>query len=865
MKWFSAFRGRRASEAQLDRELWFHVERLVEEKIAAGVAPEDARREALIEFGGREQWKEELRDVHRIATFENTISNVKSGIHFMGKYPSFSITVVLTLALGVGANSAVFSTIDAILLRPLPFPKADELMVLNELDRKAKSPSTFVAPVRLEDWNRLNTTFQTISGWYTQDASETSGPLPERVTEALVAPRFLEVWGVEPALGRDFAPEEEHFGGRDAVLISDRLWRRRFHADPSVIGKTLRLEKYSFSIVGVMPASFRFPDHDVDAWTVSAPDAPYAQDRSSTWFTVFGRLKPGVTVAQARANLTTVQAQLGRQFPKTDVGLGVDVQPLKETTVAGVRRSLWVLFGSVSLLLLIACTNIAALLLARTTERAREISIRFSLGASRAAIVAQLLTECLLLAVLGSGAGLMIAIAGVKGMRTLGATLPRMEEISLDWRIVVYALACAGIATLLSGLFPAIRGTRRTIAEELAQGGRTQVSTQSRGQWMLVGVQVALAVVLLVGAGLLLRSFEELGRVSPGFETGHVLTLHVSGNWGETADMKKLTQRVNHTLDALRSVPGVRAAATSAMLPGIPSDTQTEVRVSEGRADTDGKIVGDSRFVSSGYFATMQIPVLAGEGCRESMNTNVVVNRSFAGRYFGDSPAIGHHLELGTNPFNMPPAEIRGVVADAREQGLDRAPGPTIYWCLSAPTPTPNYLVRTQGDPMAIAGVLRRKIHQIEPGRSVFDISPLDEHLSNNFAETRLRTVVLTLFAATAVLLACVGLYGTLSYFVATRRREVALRLALGAVRGQIAWQFLLKALTVAVVGCVAGLCMAAAATRGLAGMLYGVSRLDTTTFVSVVCLIIAVAAVASSAPCIRAALLEPMKVLRDE
>lgn len=446
---------KRVNDAQLDSELHFHIDELINEKIAAGFLPDEARRQAILEFGGREQLKEELRDVHRIAVLENIAANLKSGIRFVRKSPSFSVVVILTLALGIGANSAVFSAINAVLLRPLPFPNADELMQLQQLDRKAKNPASFVAPPRLEDWNRLNTTFQAISGWYTQDVSEFSGALPEKVTEALVAPRFLQVWSISPQVGRDFTREEEHFGGPDAVLISDRFWRRRFHADPNIVSKRIRLEKHSFTIVGVMPASFLFPDHDVDIWSPSAPDAPYARDRNSTWFTVIGRLKHGVTLAQARADLANVQAQLGRQFPKTDSKLAIEIQPLKETTVGAVRRSLWLLFGSVSLLLLIACTNIAALLLARTTQREREISVRFSLGASRASVMAQLLTECFVLAVIGSVVGLLVAYAGSTALRALAKTLPRIQEITLDWRIVLLhaRMCCAGHALmrLISG------------------------------------------------------------------------------------------------------------------------------------------------------------------------------------------------------------------------------------------------------------------------------------------------------------------------------------------------------------------------------------------------------------------------------
>ena len=865
MSWLTFWRRRRFAEAEFDTEIRFHLEKLIEEKVAAGVPPEHARREALLEFGGREQVKETLRDVQRLPALESSIANLRSAVRFIRKWPSFSAAVVLTLALGVGANTAVFSAINAILLRPLPFPNADELMVVQQSERKAKVPNSFVAPTRLEDWNRLNTTFQTISGYYTEDASETSGALPEKVTEALVAPRFLQMWGVAPALGRDFTTAEEHFGGPNAALISDRFWRRRFHADASAIGKRLRLEHWSYTIVGVMPASFLFPDHDVDVWTTSPPDAPFAQSRESTWFIVMGRLKPGVTVEQARGNLNTVQAQLGRQYPKTDADLIVKVQPLKDTSVGAVRRSLWLLFGSVSLLLLIACTNIAALLLARTTEREREIAIRFSLGASRVSLITQLLTESFVLALGGSAAGLLFAAAATQWLRNLSKSLPRAEEISLDWHILAYTLACAVVATLLCGLVPAWRGTRRSIAGDLAHTGRTQVSARNPLQWMLVCVQVAFAVTLLVGAGLLLRSFQELGRVSAGFDMSNVLTFRISGNWGETADMKKLRHRISNTLEELRATPGVTAAAISATFPGVPSDSQTELSIMEGGSDKEHKIMADSRFISDGYFRVMRIPLLTGVDCRDSGNYDkVIVNRSFASKYLGDAPAVGHHIKLNTN-FFVSAAEIQGVVGDAREQGLNREPGPTVYWCVFAPTPSPNFLVRTQGDSMRMADAIRHKIQQIEPARSVYNVSPLAEHLSDTFAETRLRTLLLTLFALTAVSLACIGLYGTLSYFVAIRRREVGLRLALGALRGQIVKRYLVQGIGVASLGCLAGLLLALGFSNALSGMLYGVSRVDPQTFAGVLILIVVVASLASFLPAMRAARVDPIEVLRDE
>jgi putative ABC transport system permease protein len=436
----------------------------------------------------------------------------------------------------------------------------------------------------------------------------------------------------------------------------------------------------------------------------------------------------------------------------------------------------------------------------------------------------------------------LVGAIGSKALRTFAQSLPRAEEISLDWRIVLYTLACAIITTLLCGLFPAIRGSRRNIAGELAHAGRAQVSTRNPIQWLLVGVQVTLAVILLVGVGLLLRSFQELGRVSTGFDSSHVLTLRISGNWGETADMKKLTQRMNRTLEELRAVPGVRDAATTAILPGLPGGQPGEFKLAEGRAETDGKITAESRFVSNGYFTTMKIPMLAGEGCRESANyvDGIVVNRSFANSYLVGSKGIGYHLAPVGNSF-LQPAEIHGIVADAREQGLNHEPVPTVHCCISAPDPSPFVLIRTEGEPLAMAQVVRRRINKIEPARSVFDIALLEERLSDTFSESQLRTVLLSMFALTAVSLACIGLYGTLSYFVTVRKREVGLRLALGALRGQIVRQFLLKGLAISLIGCAAGVILALAFARALSGMRYGVSTADTETFFSVVLLIITV------------------------
>jgi len=864
MNWKRSPRNQGPDDA-VDHEIGFHITELTEAYIAQGMSPEEARRRAMVEFGGREQVTQQVRQVHVSAALESVAFNLMAAIRFLRKSPSFSLVVILTLALGIGANSAVFSAIDAIILRPLPFPNSNQLVALYQHDYKGRDANIYVAPVRLEDWNRLNSTFQAISGYYFDDLSETSGSLPEKVTECLVAPRFLEVMGISPALGREFAPNEEHWGGPSTVLISYRYWQRRFHGDSGAVGQKVHVSTYTSTIIGVMPESFRFPNADVDMWTPSAPDAPFAQRRDETWFTVIGRMKPGVTLHEATADLGNAQSQLGRQFPKPDAELTVQIAALKDVIVGESRSSLWLLYGSVSLLLLIACSNIAALLLARTAEREHEVSIRFSLGASRRAIVGQLLTEVFALALLGSLAGLLVAAFSARGFHLLAKTLPRAEEIGLNWQIVSYTLVAAVLTTLLCGLFPALRGTRRTLAHSLASGSRTQASTRGTLQWMLVGTQITLAVTILIGAGLLLRSFQQLSWVYPGFEPSHVLTFQVSGSWGETTDMKNVIQRIDRTLDSLRTLPGVESASTAAMLPGVPSKYQIEFKI-DGKLEPGHPILADSRYVSAGYFDTMRIPLLAGASCKQASNTSdVLVNGAFADKYMGNTLAVGHQLSGAVYNDFLPQGMIRGVVGDAREEGMNTQPAPTVYSCFSAPDPFPNYLVRTHGDPMTMAETIRRRIHEIEPARSVYAFAPLQEHLDEASQENRLRTMLLTVFAATAILLACIGLYGTLSYLGRLRQREVGVRLALGAMRNQIVARFLLQGLRVAIIGCAAGLALGMGLSHFIGSMLYGVSALDPATYGGVVCLILVVAACASLVPALRAARVEPVQVLREE
>ena len=795
------------------------------------------------------------------------VRNVRYAIRSLARAPGFALTIVLTLAIGIGANSAVFSALNAILLRPLPLPDADRLVALGQ-DRERVSLSN-IGPARLEEWNARNSTFQAMTGYYTENVSDASGDLPEKIRQSTVAPRFVEVFGIAPVLGRGFGAADHEASATPAALISERYWQRRFKSDATVLGTTVPIGNGSFNVVGVLPASFTFPDRDVDIW-VALRYQPYTLQRTSAWFRSFGRLKPGVTAAEAQADLDIIQAELGREFPKTDAQLKPDVQPLKEAVVGGARSSLWLLFAAVSVLLLIACTNIASLLLARAARREQEIGIRFSLGASRWAVAGQVLAEAAVLAVAGAALGLLVAAGASSALRIAAAGFPRIDELKVDAPLLLYTGASIVLVTLLCGAIPALRSAAGH--RSARNGGRAQVSMRHTLQWSFVGVQVTLSVTLLCGAGLLLRSFQELGRVDPGFDPDRVLTFRVSGGYGE--NYAQLAKGVLAILDELRTVPGVDAAATSTPVPGVLNDRSGfemgafDYRLAEGRAD-DTPLHAANRVVSSSYFSTLRMPVLAGEVCKPPLTadepTEVVVNRAFASRYLAGRSPLGLDMQVqstgGAGVFR-----IVGVVGDARDFGLEHEPTPTVYSCSTASAyPALSFLLRTRGDPMAVVGSVRQRLKAVAPQRSVYDVQPLTERIGAEYAQDRLRTALLVIFAGAALSLVCLGIYGTLSYIVSLRRREVGLRVALGALRGAIVAQFVSQALRVVGVACALGLVLSLAFGRALSGLLYAVSPFDPLTLASVVVLVVGVAALAAFLPSLRASRIDPMEALSEE
>ena len=770
----------------------------------------------------------------------------------LARRPALSITILVTLALGIGANSAIFSAVDAVLLRPLPYPDADRLVSVYELNLSKRDATQLVAPGRLEEWNGQTQAFSGMTGSYFENLSDTSGELPERLAVMNTLPRFFEVFRVAPALGRAPTPTEERFGGPRVVVLSDAIWSRRFNREPNVIGRSLVLGGAQTTIVGVMPPSFRYPSTATEAWRPAQAPPSLMQARQARFATVVGRLRAGVTIEQAQADLNAVQARLGEQFPQTDRGWGASIVPLKEEQVGGVRRSLWFLLGAVSLVLL-----------ADAARRGHEFAIRFALGANRWRVVSALLTEGVILALGGAVLGVGLARWGIDALRTAASQLPRSDEIRVDVRLIAFTFAVAACATVVFALVPAIQASRRDPADALARGRRSQAGGRFVLQRWLVVAQIALASVLLVGAGLLVRSFAEIRRVSPGFDPGGVITFRMSAEWSEPTDA--VIQRHARTLARLRAIPGVVDASLSQQLPaGIqipPNEFHIVAR------DAGEKTFALSRSIGPGYFRTLRIPVLQGANCVDDPSariySKVLVTRSFADRFFPDGDAIGHFL---VSPVPNETAEIIGVVGDVRENGLLRAPDPLIYWCTyNGFWPDPFFLVRIDAQHPASMRAVREALREIEPLRAVYAVRPLTDFLAQSVAEQRLIAILLTLFAATALLLAAMGLYGVLSQLVAARRREIGVRMALGARASQVLAGVVAQAAAVTGMGIAAGFAGALALARVMTTLVFEIAPRDPLTFLVAPLLLAAIAMAAALAPARRAAATDPMTALREE
>ena len=772
--------------------------------------------------------------------------------------------VVATLALGIGANSAIFSAVDAVLLKPLPYPDADRLVAVYELNQGLKQATQLVAPVRLESWNAASHTLAGLAGCYFENQTDTTGAQPERVAAMRISPRFFSVLGVGAARGRTPTADEDRFGGPAVVVVSDGFWRRRLDADSRAVGRTLIVGGVSRTIVGIMPPSFRYPTATTDIWIPAQMPAGLMRERRARFYTAVGRLRPGVTIEQAQADLASIQARLGEEFPETDKGWSASLVPLKEEQVGGARGSLWLLLAAVALLLLAACGNVACLLLADATRREHEIAVRFAIGASRAAVIRQLLTEGAVLAMTGALVGLVVAHWGASALRQLANELPRIDELRMDARLVLFTMALGAATTVVFAAAPAMHAARVDPCEALSRGGRAQTAGRRLLQRTLVSGQIALAVVLLVGAGLLIRSFARIAQVSPGFDPSGVTTFRMTASWSESA--ASVVSRQAQTVHRLEDIPGVEAAAVSQTLPAASNFPPGEFGIA-GR-DTTEKLFAHGRMVSGGYFRALRIPILQGETCGTDAGaplfSKALVTRAFADQYFPGAPAVGHTLTAPWLPSGLS-VTIVGVVGDVRENGLVHDPGPLIYWCGYSPYwPDPQFIVRIDPARPVSAAALRAALAEIEPKRAMYSLRSLDETLSRTVSQQRLNTLLLALFAATALLLAGVGVYGVLAQLVAARVREIGVRMALGARGLQIVAPVVAQAAAMAGIGGAIGVAASLALARFMSALVFGISPRDPVTFAAVVIALPLAAAVAALVPARRAASIDPMQALRE-
>jgi putative ABC transport system permease protein len=789
----------------------------------------------------------------------------RSAYRSLTRRPALSLTIVLTLGLGIGANSAIFSAVDAILLKPLPYPDAERLIKVYELNKGQAGATQLVAPVRIEEWNSRNRTLEGIAGSYFENLTDTSGTVPERVEAMRTSPRFFLVLGVQPALGRLPTLEEELFGGAPVAVLSDGFWRARFGGDPAVIGRSWTIGNQARTIVAVMPPWMRYPTASTEVWLPVQASPRLLQARQARFFTAIARLKPAVTIEQATADLDAIQARAGEQFPETDKGWGASLVPLKEESIAGVRRSLWLLLAAVALVLFAACGNVACLMLADATRRGHEIAVRLAIGARRAQVISQLLLEGALLAGAGAVVGLILAYWGTRALRTASTGLPSaVADLGVDVRLVLFTLLLGCLATLLFALAPAFQATRRDPSDALTRGGRGHVGGHHTLQRALVAAQVGLAIVLLIGAGLLIRSFAQIQTLSPGLDPRNVLAFRMSAQWTERYD--DVIQRHARTIHRLEMMPGVRAAAFGHNLPTTGDYPPSEFRI-VGR-DRSTKLFAHGRAVSANYFRALHIPIFEGNTCSANPTTppvlKAIVSRSFVDRFFPAERAIGQALAIpGLAPGQT--MEIVGIAGDVRERGILKAAEPLIYYCgFEGYWPDPYFIVSL--DPARPTGVpaIRQALREIEPSRAMYSIRSLEEAISRSLAPQRMSTMLLASFAATALALASMGLYGVLAQLVAARRREIGVRLALGAEPKRIVRSIARQAVVMTLTGIAGGLLGAAAATRFMSSLVFDVPVLDPVTFVTVPLIFSAAATAAALVPARRASRIDPAEALRE-
>ncbi|HKB13586.1 MAG TPA: ABC transporter permease [Vicinamibacterales bacterium] len=803
--------------------------------------------------------------------------DVRYAVRTCLRAPGFSLLAVLTIAIGVGANAAIFSVVNATLLRPLPFPRDGELVLVSTSNRQTRQPTHNAMPALFLDWRARNHSFTGLAGFRDVNVTLSSGDRPERLTGAMVNANFFDVLQVQPALGRGFRPADEVHGAERVAVISDALWRARFGARRDVIGDTARFDDERYTIVGVAPPHVDYPDK-AQLWIPphwAVPDDPLlppgqdpSSDRGHGYFFVLGRLEPAVSIAAASADMDAVAASLERDYPTTDQNVGAAVLPLRDDLIGGdLRSTTLLLFGAVGVLLLIAAANVSGLLMARATSRHQEMAIRIAVGATRPRILRQLLTESVLLAIVGGGAGVLLAMWLVPALVRLSPTdLTVAGDVTVDGTVLVFGVAVSALTGILFGFAPARQLTGLNVNEDLKQSARGAAGLrQRRVRGSLVAAQIALSLVLLVAAGLTVRSFIRLQRVHPGFSSDGVLTVSLSPTATRYALPPQRAELYERTLRALRDIPGVEAAGATSRLPLLPGNSRRGLAIRTLPANAQPVV--DYRTATPDYFSVMRIPVLRGRAFgdedREGTPLVAVVSQSAAQLYWPGAEPIGQHFQI-----NVPGPEITivGVVGDVRSASLEAAAQPTVYVPYRQDAfPFMTYALKTADASLALTNAIRAAVWSIDRDQPVGTIMTMDERLSNSLARRRYSVTLLSAFGATALLLAAVGLYGVLAFVVSQRRREIGVRIALGATAGDVVADILRQGLRLTALGLSLGLALSLAATRLMSTLLFGIGATDALTFAGAAALLAAIAAAASLVPALRASRVDPLVALRDE
>jgi putative ABC transport system permease protein len=803
------------------------------------------------------------------------IADIRYAIRMLAKSPAFTFIAVLTLALAIGANTAMFSVVDAVLLRPLPYPHSEQLVQVFGTQRTlAEAPTS---PANFLEWRTENQVFSRIATWIGQGFNLSGTDKPERVVGARVSTDMFQLLGVQPSLGRDFTAEEDGDGGNRVVILSYEFWQHRFAGDPNAVGQTITLSDQSYTVIGVMPRGFAFPSPRAQIWTPMAFNAAERATRDTNYIDVVARLKPGVSLEQAQAKMTAVAQSQAQRYPETNVGIGIKVVSLQEHMVGNARPMLVVLFGAVVFVLLIACANVANLLLARATARHREMAIRGALGASRSRVVRLLLTESFLLAIVGGALGLLLAIWSLDLLVSLKpANLPRLAEIGVNRTVFLFTAAVSVITGVLFGLAPAWNVSKTDLNEGLKEGGRSGSDgpRRQRMRALLVISEVALSLVLLIGAGLMIRSFARLLAVDPGFKTDHVLTAFVSLPVAKYSEREAQVAFFDRLLDRLRNVPGVTAAGVVTDIP-LYGGSSTGFDVDRRPAALPGqRAMTDYRMINPDYFAAMGMRILKGRAFSshdtETAPGVVIINETLASRYFAGEDPIGQRLNLSGGPKDL--REIVGVVADVRNYGLDAEVKPEVYvpFLQSAPgylagmTSALTIVVRSTIEPTALTATLREQVEALDKDQPVSAIKTMELYLTDSMAQRRFNMLLLAVFAGLALVLAAVGIYGVIAYTVTQRTHEMGIRIALGARGGDILRLVFSNAMATTVIGIFIGLGAAFGLTRLLQSLLYQVTATDPLVFAAIPLLLLAVAAMATYFPARRAMKVDPITALRE-